>query len=168
MPYRNSMMTSVLRDSLGGNCKTVMVATVSPEELALDESVSTCRFAQRVALISNRLELNEEVDPKLLIARLKAQVLASLGRCCCCAGGHGHWTVLEHEQVLASLGKVLLWWPAARARALPRRHRTAGPPVSALLLLTRSVHLYCGILNLYSCASILLPLARLCDCDLSC
>ena len=53
-----------------------MVATVSPEELALDESVSTCRFAQRVALISNRLELNEEIDPKLLISRLKAQVLA--------------------------------------------------------------------------------------------
>ena len=76
VPYRNSMMTSVLRDSLGGNCKTVMVATVSPEELALDESVSTCRFAQRVALISNRLELNEEIDPKLLISRLKAQVLA--------------------------------------------------------------------------------------------
>jgi kinesin family protein 6/9 len=31
IPYRNSMMTSVLRDSLGGNCKTVMVATVSVE-----------------------------------------------------------------------------------------------------------------------------------------
>ena len=93
VPYRNSMMTSVLRDSLGGNCKTVMVATVSPEELALDESVSTCRFAQRVALISNRLELNEEIDPKLLISRLKAQVLAKLGKCCCRAGG----LALEHE-----------------------------------------------------------------------
>ena len=67
VPYRNSMLTSVLRDSLGGNCKTVMVATMSPDEAQSDETISTCRFSQRVALISNRLELNEEVDPKLLI-----------------------------------------------------------------------------------------------------
>ena len=40
----------------------------------LDESVSTARFAQRVALVSNRLEVNEELDPKLLVARLKAEV----------------------------------------------------------------------------------------------
>ena len=74
IPYRNSMLTSVLRDSLGGNCKTVMVATLSPDDAQSDETISTCRFSQRVALISNRLELNEEVDPKLLIARLKAEV----------------------------------------------------------------------------------------------
>ena len=63
VPYRNSMLTSVLRDSLGGNCKTVMVATLSPDEMQSEETISTCRFSQRVALISNRLELNEEVDP---------------------------------------------------------------------------------------------------------
>jgi len=74
VPYRNSMMTSCLRDSLGGNCRTVMVATLAPEEELLDETISTCRFAQRVAMISNRLEINEEVDPKRMIARLKAQV----------------------------------------------------------------------------------------------
>lgn len=74
IPYRNSMMTSVLRDSLGGNCRTVMVATLAPEEEQLDETISSCRFAQRVAHISNRLEVNEEVDPKRLIARLKAQL----------------------------------------------------------------------------------------------
>jgi len=74
VPYRNSMMTSVLRDSLGGNCKTVMVATLSTEEAYLDESISTCRFAQRVALVANRLEVNEELDPKLLVARLKAEI----------------------------------------------------------------------------------------------
>jgi len=37
IPYRNSMMTNVLRDSLGGNCKTVMVATISPDERNTDE-----------------------------------------------------------------------------------------------------------------------------------
>ena len=74
MPYRNSMMTSVLRDSLGGNCKTVMVATMSAEESYLDETISTCRFSQRVALIANTLAVHEELDPRLMVGRLKAEV----------------------------------------------------------------------------------------------
>ena len=74
IPYRNSMMTSMLRDSLGGNCRTVMVATAAPNKEALDESISTCRFAQRVAMVSNAVALNEEVDPTLIIKRLKQEV----------------------------------------------------------------------------------------------
>ncbi|XP_077587779.1 kinesin-like protein KIF6 [Stigmatopora nigra] len=74
IPYRNSMLTSVLRDSLGGNCKTTMIATLAVDKRNLDESVSTCRFAQRVAVIKNEAILNEEVDPALLIARLKQEV----------------------------------------------------------------------------------------------
>jgi kinesin family protein 6/9 len=74
IPYRNSMMTSVLRDSLGGNCKTAMVATVSPDKEQTDESVSTCRFAQRVARVRNDARLNEDVDPAVIIRQLKAQV----------------------------------------------------------------------------------------------
>lgn len=74
IPYRNSMMTTVLRDSLGGNCKTAMVATVSAEREQTDESISTCRFAQRVARVKNDATVNEDVDPAIAIARLKAQV----------------------------------------------------------------------------------------------
>eukprot|EP00520_Triparma_pacifica_P006766 CAMPEP_0118637634 /NCGR_PEP_ID=MMETSP0785-20121206/3254_1 /TAXON_ID=91992 /ORGANISM="Bolidomonas pacifica, Strain CCMP 1866" /LENGTH=447 /DNA_ID=CAMNT_0006528827 /DNA_START=3 /DNA_END=1343 /DNA_ORIENTATION=+ len=74
IPYRNSMMTSVLRDSLGGNCKTVMVATISPDERNTDESISTCNFAQRVALIKNEAVVNEDLDPELLIRRLKGEL----------------------------------------------------------------------------------------------
>ncbi|KAL0969885.1 hypothetical protein UPYG_G00233900 [Umbra pygmaea] len=74
IPYRNSMMTSVLRDSLGGNCMTTMIATVSVEKRNVDESISTCRFAQRVALIKNEAMLNEELDPALLIVRLKREI----------------------------------------------------------------------------------------------
>jgi hypothetical protein len=48
-------MTLVLRDSLGGNCRTVMVATVSGEAQHMEESISTCRFAQRVALVRNEV-----------------------------------------------------------------------------------------------------------------
>ncbi|XP_035656727.2 kinesin-like protein KIF6 isoform X1 [Oncorhynchus keta] len=74
IPYRNSMMTSVLRDSLGGNCMTTMIATVSVDKRNVDESISTCRFAQRVALIRNEALLNEEMDPALLIVSLKREI----------------------------------------------------------------------------------------------
>ncbi|XP_012575783.1 PREDICTED: kinesin-like protein KIF6 [Condylura cristata] len=74
IPYRNSMMTSVLRDSLGGNCMTTMIATLSLEKRNIDESISTCRFAQRVALIKNEAVLNEEIDPRLMIIRLQKEI----------------------------------------------------------------------------------------------
>lgn len=74
IPYRNCMLTSVLRDSLGGNCKTVMIAALSAEEKNLLESMTTCRFAQRVASIKNKAEINEDIDPKLLIKKLKGQI----------------------------------------------------------------------------------------------
>jgi len=74
IPYRNSMMTSVLRDSLGGNCMTTMIATISVQRSNIEESISTCKFAQRVAMIKNEAIQNEELDPKLLIARLKREV----------------------------------------------------------------------------------------------
>jgi kinesin family protein 6/9 len=75
IPYRNSMMTSVLRDSLGGNCKTIMIATINPEKEHTEESLSTCRFAQRVSLIKNKALINEEMDPSAMIRRLKAEIL---------------------------------------------------------------------------------------------
>ena len=53
VPYRNSLLTMVLRDSLGGNCLTSMIATISPDAMNIHETVSTCRFSQRVACISN-------------------------------------------------------------------------------------------------------------------
>ena len=75
IPYRNSMMTSVLRDSLGGNCMTKMIATISPEEAQTDESISTCNFAQRVALVKNNATINEELEPEVLIRRLRSEVM---------------------------------------------------------------------------------------------
>ncbi len=74
VPYRNSVLTSVLRDSLGGNCVTTMVATLNAEPEHTDESVSTCHFAQRVASVSNKAFVNEETDPNVLVRQLKAQM----------------------------------------------------------------------------------------------
>ena len=74
VPYRNSMMTSILRDSLGGNCKTTMIATLAVEQALMEETISTCRFAQRVALIRNEATVNEELDLRFLVEKLKRQI----------------------------------------------------------------------------------------------
>ncbi|AAZ12787.1 kinesin, putative [Trypanosoma equiperdum] len=74
VPFRNSFMTMVLRDSLGPNCKTSMLATAHPAVDQLPETISTCRFAQRVALIKQDAHVNEEVDPHVLVRKLKAEL----------------------------------------------------------------------------------------------
>ena len=52
-------MTTILKDSLGGNCKTVMIATISMEADNLDETLSTLRFSQRVGQLENEVVRNE-------------------------------------------------------------------------------------------------------------
>ena len=55
VPYRNSMMTSILRDSLGGNCQTVMIANLSSDISNEEETMSTARFATRCQKLINVL-----------------------------------------------------------------------------------------------------------------
>lgn len=59
IPYRDSKLTRLLQDSLGGNAKTMMVACVSPTELNLHETLSTVKYAHRARNIKNRAEINE-------------------------------------------------------------------------------------------------------------
>lgn len=56
------MLTSVLRGSLGGNCKSVFIATLNPENDFIDESISTCRFMQRCSEVAVDIAVNSEVD----------------------------------------------------------------------------------------------------------
>jgi kinesin family protein 3/17 len=53
VPYRNSKLTRLLEDSLGGNCKTTMMAMISPSQEAYNESHSTLKFAERAKKIKN-------------------------------------------------------------------------------------------------------------------
>ena len=48
-------MTTILKDSLGGNCKTVMIATLSSDLENLEETISTARFSQRCSLLENEV-----------------------------------------------------------------------------------------------------------------
>jgi len=62
VPYRDSKLTRLLQDSLGGNTKTVMIAAVSPADYNFEETLSTLRYASRAKNIKNKPTINE--DPK--------------------------------------------------------------------------------------------------------
>ncbi|XP_046678196.1 osmotic avoidance abnormal protein 3 isoform X6 [Homalodisca vitripennis] len=62
IPYRDSKLTRLLQDSLGGNTKTLMVACLSPADNNYDETLSTLRYANRAKNITNQPHINE--DPK--------------------------------------------------------------------------------------------------------
>jgi kinesin family protein 3/17 len=66
IPYRNSKLTRLLQDSLGGNSKTVMCATISPSEFNYVETISTLRYAGRAKNIQNHAHINEEPKDALL------------------------------------------------------------------------------------------------------
>ena len=67
IPYRDSKLTRLLEDSLGGNCKTTMIATISPAHCSFNETLSTLNFAKRAKNIKNRPVINEDIDHNGLI-----------------------------------------------------------------------------------------------------
>ncbi|KAL7746526.1 hypothetical protein RI367_008176 [Sorochytrium milnesiophthora] len=67
IPYRDSKLTRLLQDSLGGNAKTLMIATMSPASYNYDETISTLRYANRAKNIKNKPKINE--DPKDALLR---------------------------------------------------------------------------------------------------
>ncbi|KAK2964348.1 putative Kinesin-II 85 kDa subunit [Blattamonas nauphoetae] len=76
IPYRDSKLTRLLQDSLGGNAKTVMIANLGPAEYNYDETFSTLKYATRAKQIKNKPMINSANDPLVLkmqeeIAELK-------------------------------------------------------------------------------------------------
>ncbi|XP_023491352.2 kinesin-like protein KIF17 isoform X2 [Equus caballus] len=67
IPYRDSKLTRLLQDSLGGNTKTLMMACLSPADNNYDETLSTLRYANRAKNIKNKPRINE--DPKDALLR---------------------------------------------------------------------------------------------------
>jgi kinesin family protein 3/17 len=73
VPYRDSKLTRLLQDSLGGNTKTMMVAAISPADYNYEETLSTLRYANRAKNIKNKPKINE--DPKdAMIREFKAEI----------------------------------------------------------------------------------------------
>ncbi|XP_058214958.1 kinesin-like protein KIN-5D [Rhododendron vialii] len=74
VPYRDSNLTRLLRDSLGGETKTCMIATISPSVYCLEETLSTLEYAYRAKNIRNRPEVNQRVTKSALINDLYMEI----------------------------------------------------------------------------------------------
>lgn len=82
VPFRNSVLTKLLKHALGGNSKTIMVAALSPASRNYDESLSTLRFADRAKQIKTKAVVNEDPKDKLIrdmaaeLEALKKQIMS--------------------------------------------------------------------------------------------
>ena len=74
VPYRQSKLTHILKDSIGGNCKTVMVANIWPEEQFLQETLSTLNFAQRMGGVVNITSVNIQLDINAQIRKMTKEI----------------------------------------------------------------------------------------------
>jgi hypothetical protein len=74
IPFRNSCLTSALRDSLGGNCKTTLIACISPALESYAESLSTLKFANRAKNIKNEAIINEDADQGTLLRKYEKEL----------------------------------------------------------------------------------------------
>ncbi|XP_075072250.1 kinesin-like protein KIF11 [Mixophyes fleayi] len=105
IPYRESKLTRILQDSLGGRTKTSIIATVSPASINLEETVSTLEYANRAKNIMNKPEVNQKLTKRALIKeyteeieRLKRDLAAAREK-------HGVYLSSENYEQLQ--GKIL-------------------------------------------------------------
>eukprot|EP00818_Percolomonas_sp_WS_P009528 CAMPEP_0117441560 /NCGR_PEP_ID=MMETSP0759-20121206/3697_1 /TAXON_ID=63605 /ORGANISM="Percolomonas cosmopolitus, Strain WS" /LENGTH=580 /DNA_ID=CAMNT_0005233417 /DNA_START=21 /DNA_END=1760 /DNA_ORIENTATION=+ len=74
VPFRDSKLTKLLTDSLGGNAKTCLIATIGPAAWNYDETYSTLNFATRAMAVKNNARINETVDFKTLSGNLQKKI----------------------------------------------------------------------------------------------
>nr|ABX55789.1 Costal2 [Xenopus laevis] len=74
IPYRESKLTRILQDSLGGRTKTSIIATVSPASINLEETMSTLEYASRAKNIMNKPEVNQKLTKKALIKEYTEEI----------------------------------------------------------------------------------------------
>uniref|UniRef100_A0A914ZZR9 Kinesin-like protein n=2 Tax=Parascaris univalens TaxID=6257 RepID=A0A914ZZR9_PARUN len=108
IPYRDSKLTRLLQDSLGGNTKTIMVACISPSDNNYDETLSTLRYANRAKNIKNKPRINEDPKDALLreyqeeIQRLKTMLQPGAAM-----RGDSQTLQAEHERLKAEFESAL-------------------------------------------------------------
>ena len=63
MPYRDSKLTRLLKDSIGGNCRTVMIAAISPSSLTYEDTYNTLKYADRAKEIKLSVRACQDGQP---------------------------------------------------------------------------------------------------------
>ncbi|KAM3086934.1 hypothetical protein ACMFMG_001052 [Clarireedia jacksonii] len=79
VPYRDSVLTWLLKDSLGGNSMTAMIAAISPADINFDETLSTLRYADSAKRIKNHAVVNEDANARM-IRELKEELAQLRGK----------------------------------------------------------------------------------------
>jgi kinesin family protein 11 len=74
IPYRESKLTRLLQDSLGGRTKTCIIATLSPAKSNLEETISTLDYAFRAKNIRNKPQVNQAINKKTLLKEFTAEI----------------------------------------------------------------------------------------------
>lgn len=108
VPYRDSKLTRVLQDSLGGNSRTLMVACISPSDVDFMETLSTLKYANRARNIRNKIVVNQDSNSKQ-IEQLRQQVASlqlQLTHCQSVEGG-GDYDVIREREMLADESREL-------------------------------------------------------------
>ncbi|KAG0275991.1 Kinesin-like protein kif15 [Linnemannia exigua] len=104
--YRDSRLTFLLKDSLGGNSNTFIVANVSPSALCYQESLSTLRFAQRAKMIRNKAVVNEDIQGNVNELRAEIQRLKAELGLKHAAGGNSLDTSMANKLLLETLSRL--------------------------------------------------------------
>ncbi|TYI97338.1 hypothetical protein E1A91_D01G137100v1 [Gossypium mustelinum] len=95
VPYRDSKLTRLLQDSLGGNSRTVMIACISPADINAEETLNTLKYANRARNIQNKPVVNR--DPMSAEILKMRQQLEYLQAELCARGGSGEVQVLKER-----------------------------------------------------------------------
>eukprot|EP01147_Barroeca_monosierra_P010979 gene10979-3051_t len=74
IPYRDSKLTRILQNSLGGNTRTAIICTITPASLHAEESFSTLKFASRAKAIQNKVEINEVYDDAAMLRKMQREI----------------------------------------------------------------------------------------------
>lgn len=140
VPYRDSKLTRLLKDSLGGNCKTVMISNVSPSTLSYEDTFNTLQYANRAKNIKTKVRANEinvvshVTEYKSIIADLRKEVEEWKLKCSQFEGQleeEGRQRQIEMDENVVGLSPSML-------RSRPNSQ--AGAPNSAQMpLLSRTV-----------------------------
>ncbi|XP_034615647.1 kinesin-like protein KIF9 isoform X3 [Trachemys scripta elegans] len=75
VPFRQSKLTHALKDSLGGNCNTVLVANIYGEAAQIEETLSSLRFATRMKWVTTEPAINEKYDPERMVKNLEKEIV---------------------------------------------------------------------------------------------
>ena len=105
IPYRQTKLTNVLKDSIGGNCNTLMFACIWGEAKHLEETISTLRLASRMMRVQNSASAIEVLDPVKMVKKQERQIKELKQE------------LLMHDALSERTGVMCVAWPFLRCRA---------------------------------------------------